>query len=57
VRQPRVTIAISPQAMRMLERLARYGLYGRNVAGVAREILYAGMRKHLVERGEVRRGR
>lgn len=42
----------------MLERLAGRGIYGRGVAGVAREFLYAGLRKHLVERGEVgRRGR
>jgi len=25
------------------------------LTGVARELLYAGLRKHLVERGEVRR--
>ena len=55
MRQPTITVAISPQALKMLRRLSRCGIYGRGVAGVARELLYAGLRKHLVERGEVGR--
>jgi hypothetical protein len=49
VRHPTLTIAISPQALKMLRSLATKGLYGRGLAGVAREFLYQGLRKHLVD--------
>lgn len=52
---PRLTLSISPQAMTMLQKLVPYGLYGRNVAAVAREFLYAGLRKHVVDRGQAGR--
>ena len=54
MKQPRLTLAISPQALKMLERLAACGIYGRGVAGVAREFLYAGLRAHLTQDGRVR---
>lgn len=44
-----VRVTLSPQAMTMLERLARAGLYGRGVAGVARGFIYAGLRQFTVE--------
>jgi len=55
MRQPIITIAISRQALKMLQSLATKGVYGRGVAGVARGFLYAELRRFLVETGEVRR--
>jgi len=49
MRQPTIAVAISPQALKMLRSLATKGLYGRGIAGVAREFLYQGLRKHLVD--------
>jgi hypothetical protein len=49
VKRHEVRVTLSPQAMTMLERLARAGLYGRGVAGVARGFIYAGLRQFIVE--------
>lgn len=43
----KITIATTPQAVKVLTRLAEQGLYGKNVAEVAEELLRTKLREFV----------
>jgi hypothetical protein len=46
--QPRLSLSVSPQAFAMLNGMKRSGMWGRNRAAVARELIYKGLRELIV---------